>query len=250
MHYKSSDFCLLMTATINPKGMKYLSRSNVNERLDDYKKTFLNIANNYNIKKIIFIENSGHDIDVFRKYAKQYPNKNIEIISSKVNNYFPREYGKGFGEYLCFKEVIKKSVLFKKCKYFIKTTGRYYIKNFNKIYSEITQSNNDIYINLQKNFTYAECSIFGGSKNFIQKYILEEIRKTNDSKNIIFEKGVANATLKAISDGLIPSFSSIPPQIQGFIGTNGKKFRSNIFKNFRNLIFRKFKKYLILSQKY
>ena len=39
MHYKSSDFCLLMTATINPKGMKYLARSNVNERLDDYKKT-------------------------------------------------------------------------------------------------------------------------------------------------------------------------------------------------------------------
>jgi len=114
MHYKSSDFCLLMTATINPKGMKYLARSNVNERLDDYKKTFLNIVNNYNIKKIIFIENSGHDIDVFRKYAKQYPNKNIEIISSKVNNYFPREYGKGFGEYLCFKEVVKKSVLFKK----------------------------------------------------------------------------------------------------------------------------------------
>jgi len=78
-----------MTATINPKGMKYLARSNVSERLDDYKKTFLNIVNNYNIKKIIFIENSGHDIDVFRKYAKQYPNKNIEIISSKVNNYFP-----------------------------------------------------------------------------------------------------------------------------------------------------------------
>jgi hypothetical protein len=239
-----------MTATIDPKGIKYLVRNNINQRLDDYKKTFLNILNNYNINKIIFIENSGFDVNVFKKYAKQHPNKNIEIISSKVNNYFPREYGKGFGEYLCFKEIVKKSVLFKKCKYFIKTTGRYYIKNFNKIYSEIRQSNNDIYINLQNNFTYAECSIFGGSKNFIQKYILEEIRKTNDSKNIIYEKGVANATLKAISDGLLPSFSSIPPQIQGYIGTNGKKFRMNVFKNFRNLIFRKFKKHLILSQKY
>ena len=250
MRYNDSDFCLLMTATIDPKGIKYLVRNNINQRLDDYKKTFLNILNNYNINKIIFIENSGFDINIFKKYAKQYPNKNIEIISSKVNNYFPREYGKGFGEYLCFKEIVKKSVLFKKCKYFIKTTGRYYIKNFNKIYSEIRQSNNDIYINLQNNFTYAECSIFGGSKNFIQKYILEEIRKTNDSKNIIYEKGVANATLKAISDGLLPSFSSIPPQIQGYIGTNGKKFRMNVFKNFRNLIFRKFKKHLILSQKY
>ena len=250
MRYKNSDFCLLMTATIDPKGIKYLVRKNINERLDDYKKTFLNILDNYNINKIIFIENSGYDINVFRQYAKQCPNKKIEIISSKVNNYFPREYGKGFGEYLCFKETIKKSVLFKKCKYFIKTTGRYYIKNFNEIYSEIRQSNNDVYINLQSNFAYAECSIFGGSKNFMQKYILKETRKTNDSQKIIFEKGVANATLKAISDGLMPSFSSIPPQIEGFIGTNGKKFKSNIFKNFRNLIFRKFKKHLILSQKY
>jgi hypothetical protein len=250
MSYKNLDFCLLVTATIDPKGMKYLVRNNINERLSDYKKTFLNILNNYKINKIIFIENSGYNIVIFREYAKQYPNKEIEIISSRVNNYFPREYGKGFGEYLCFKEIIKKSTLFKKCKYFIKTTGRYYIKNFNEIYSEISQFKNDIYINLQNNFTYAECSIFGGSKNFIQKYILEEIRKTNDSKKIIFEKCVANATLKAISDGLLPSFSSIPPKIQGFIGTNGKKFRSNMIKNFRNLIFRKFKKYLISSQKY
>lgn len=250
MHYKASNYCLLITATIDPKGIKYLVRNDINERLNDYKKTFSNILQNYKINKIIFIENSGYNIDIFRQYAKQYPYKKIEIISSRVNNYFPREYGKGFGEYLCFKEIIKKSSLFKKCKYFIKTTGRYYIKNFNEIYSEIARYNNDIYIDLQKNFTYAECSIFGGSKNFILKYILEEIRKTNDSKSIIFEKCVANATLKAISDGLLPLFSSIPPQIQGFIGTNGKKFKNNTLKNFRNLIFRKFKKYLISSQKY
>ena len=250
MNYKESNFCLLVTATVDPKGMKYLVRNNINDRLCDYKKTFFNILNDYKINNIIFIENSGFDLKIFREIAKKYPQKKIEIISSVVNNYYPRKLGKGFGEYLCFKEIVKKSVLFKKCKYFIKTTGRYYIKNFNKIYSEIMQSNNDIYINLQNNFTYAECSIFGGSKNFIQKYILAETKKTNDSKKIIFEKGVANATLKAVSDGLVPLFSSTPPQIQGFIGTNGKKFKSNVLKNFRNLIFRKFKKYLILSEKY
>lgn len=250
MNYTKADICLLVTATVDPKGMKFLVRNDVNVRLNDYKKTFLNILNNYKINKIIFIENSGFNISIFKEIAKNYPQKNIEIISSDVNNYYPRKLGKGFGEFLCFKEIIKKSVLFKKCKYFIKTTGRYYIKNFNQIYSEIVQSNNDIYINLQKNFSYAECSIFGGSKDFIKKYILEEIRKTNDSKKIIFEKGVANATLKAISDGLLPSFNSIPPKIEGFIGTNGKRFRNNMFKNLRNLIFRKFKKYLILSQKY
>lgn len=250
MNYTEADICLLVTATVDPKGMKFLVRNDVNVRLNDYKKTFLNILNNYKINKIIFIENSGFNLSIFKEIAKNYPQKNIEIISSDVNNYYPRKLGKGFGEFLCFKEIIKKSVLFKNCKYFIKTTGRYYIKNFNQIYSEMVQSNNDIYINLQKNFSYAECSIFGGSKNFIKKYILEEIRKTNDSKKIIFENGVANATLKAISDGLLPSFNSIPPQIEGFIGTNGKRFRNNMFKNLRNLIFRKLKKYLILSQKY
>ena len=61
MHCKASNHCLLITATIDPKGIKYLVRNDINERLNDYKKTFLNILQNYKINKIIFIENSGYN---------------------------------------------------------------------------------------------------------------------------------------------------------------------------------------------
>ena len=73
MNYTEADICLLVTATVDPKGMKFLVRNDVNVRLNDYKKTFLNILNNYKINKIIFIENSGFNISIFKEIAKKYP---------------------------------------------------------------------------------------------------------------------------------------------------------------------------------
>ena len=87
-------------------------------------------------------------------------------------------------------------------------------------------------------------------KNNFTNYVLPETKKTNDSLNNIFENCVANATLKAISDGM--SLSKIPlyADIQGFIGTNGKQYKQNIFKKIKLFFFRKLKIYFFNHKKY
>ena len=59
--------------------------------------------------KIIFIENSGYDLNFFNEESKNFPNKKIEIISSNLNDTFKKSIGKGYGEYLCLKKVFENS---------------------------------------------------------------------------------------------------------------------------------------------
>ena len=59
------NLSLILTATIDPKGMSYTVRANIEDRLNDYKKSFNFWINQDKVKKIIFIENSGYDISYF-----------------------------------------------------------------------------------------------------------------------------------------------------------------------------------------
>ena len=75
-------------------------------------------------------------------------------------------------------------------------------------------------------------------------------KKTNDSLNNIFENCVAKATLKAISEGMTLSETPIYADIEGYIGTNGKKYRQNLFKKIKLFLFRKCKIYFLKHKKY
>ena len=76
------NFCLILTATIDPKGMTFLARNSIQDRLNDYKNAFENWCKHDSINKIIFIENSGYDLTFFNDLSKKFKDKEIEIISS------------------------------------------------------------------------------------------------------------------------------------------------------------------------
>ena len=67
----NNKLTLILTATIDPRGMHFLKRNNVNDRLNDYKKSFSFWCNRKDLKNIIFIENSGYDLDYFKNYAEK-----------------------------------------------------------------------------------------------------------------------------------------------------------------------------------
>jgi hypothetical protein len=98
--------------------------------LQDYKKSFNFWISNSNIKKIIFIENSGYDLEVLLYETAKNSKKEIEIISNKLNETYDKNLGKGYGQYLCLKEVFDKSTIAKKTNYFIDVTGRHCVKKF------------------------------------------------------------------------------------------------------------------------
>lgn len=242
-----NNICLILTATINTNNVKHIKRSNYLDRLNDYKLAFKKILNNYKINNIIFIENSGFDLSIFHEYKKKYPKKKIEILSVNNNKNLVTKYGKGYGEYLSLKEVILKSRTINKYNYFLKSTGRYYISNFNRLYYEMLSRNSDVYVIIKKNLKFIDSGIFGGSLNFLKNYLLKEIKKSNDDLGLYFEKNLAVATFKAINDNLNLHHGSIYPRIEGISGTTGLKFNNSILKDFLRYFIGKIKKKLIES---
>jgi hypothetical protein len=247
---KDFDFAIILTSTINPGDMPNVARNDTETRFNDYKKSLNFWINHKYTKKIIFIENSGSDLTFFRTLAKSNQQKEIEILSTNSNNSFDKKIGKGYGHYLCLKEVFNSSEISKKTNFFIDITGRHCINNFNFILKDIISNNTDIYNNLSNNLKYSEASIYGGSKKFFLEYVLPELERANDTANSLFENRIASATLKAVSSGMSLSKTPVYPDIEGYIGTNGKKFKQNIFKKIKLFFFRKLKIYFFNHKKY
>lgn len=247
---KSFDFSIILTCTVNPIQMPNLVRSNPEIRFQDYKKSFNFWVNNAFVNKIILLENSNFDLSYFNEVAENIKNKEIEIISSNSNNEYDKSLGKGYGQYLCLKEIFEQSQIAKTTKYFIDVTGRHCVKNFKAIIEDIIKSESDIYVNITDNLKFADANIYGGTKKFFINYLLPETKKTNNSQNKIFENCVASATLKAISDGMNLSKTPIYADIDGFIGTNGKKYKQSIIKKIKLYFFRKLKIYFFNHKKY
>ena len=88
---KQSNITLILTSTIDPRGTHFLKRNKVEDRLNDYKKSFSFWCNRKEINKIIFIENSGFDLSYFNNYAKNINDKKIEIISSNINDSYDKK---------------------------------------------------------------------------------------------------------------------------------------------------------------
>ena len=247
---KNFDFSIILTCTVNPIQMPNLVRNNPEIRFQDYKKSFNFWVNNAFVNKIILLENSNFDLSYFNEVAEDIKNKEIEIISSNSNNEYDKSLGKGYGQYLCLKEIFDQSQIAKTTKYFIDVTGRHCVKNFKAIIEDIIKNESDIYVNITDNLKFADANIYGGTKNFFINYLLPETKKTNDSQNKIFENCVASATLKAVSDGMNLSKTPIYADIEGFIGTNGKKYKQNIIKKIKLFFFRKLKIYFFNHKKY
>ena len=238
---KDFNCILILTACIKPIDIPFLERKSEIERLEDYKKTFIKWCKNKLIDKIIFIENSGYDLSFFLNKAKSFQNKKIEIISVNLNNTYDKKLGKGYGEYLCLKEIENQSNLFKESKYFIKVTGRYYVKNYVKFFNEFFKKKSDIFVCMKDNLTYADSHIFAGTNHFFSNYLLSSIAKTNDTKGVFMEHRLSKSVLLGICDDLKFDHFTIYPDISGIIGTNNKKFKNNFVKKFKLYFFGKIK---------
>ena len=151
---------------------------------------------------------------------------------------------------MSLKEIFDSSDLAKDTNYFIDVTGRHIVKNFKSILEDIKFNKADIYINLTDFLKFADTNIYAGSKKFFINYIIPEAKNTNDNLNNIYENCVANAVLKAISNRMTLSKPPIYADIDGYIGTNGKKYRQNTIKKIKLHFFRKLKNYFFKHKKY
>jgi len=229
---EDSSFVVLLTATIQPKTTYLLQRVDPIERLRDYEEA-LRLWLKYDFP-IVFCENSNYDLSSLRAIVPE--GKDVEFIQFEGTNYSP-ELGKGIGEW----EVIVHALTHTKHEnpYFIKVSGRYFVKNIKKIIKRVKEESL-INSSLSKNLSFSDSRCFVCKKEFFYDYFNENQKKyINDSEGVFFEHVLAKSILKAQSKHRGSwSHLAIAPNIIGISGTDGARYSNNfIFKILKNLVY-------------
>ncbi len=235
--------CILLTATIDPKGIVFMKRSDPEVRENDYINSIKEWMEKTNYS-ILFCENSGYDIDKIEKMMAEHTNRKTECLTFDGQS-FPRELGKGYGELVTIKYAIQHSKLIRASDYTVKINGRYFIKNIEKI-TGVLSNDSDVYVmaDLKRNLTWADSRVFAFKPSFVLDYLSNFQDLLNDSKSFYLEHALARATLRAIGDGYKCLPLSSKPIIVGYSGTSDAPYKTSKIRWFAGEIIHRFKNYL------
>lgn len=173
------DLALLLTATIDIKGMPKAYPTVPEQRQEDYYNSLkYYITHHPRIRKIVFVENSGYPLDRVREAVRENPyQKEVEFISLTCND-FPRKFGKGYGESLLIEQGFANSNLIREVKYIAKITGRIYLLNLTEILENVRD--------------YYDCLCDFKDQGYILKRIFGEktASPNSDTRFLVFSKEV------------------------------------------------------------
>lgn len=224
-----SKFCLIMTATIQPiDGIYGLKVVQSDLRKEQYIRSLRYAINNYDIKKIIFCENSHCvDEDIYSlKEDAEKKGKTLEIISFNSNSHLVLEKGKGYGEGEIIKYAKDNSKIIEKDDYIIKLTGRLIVKNLNIIMRRINHQ--DFLINrLSIKEKKADTRFYIIKQNIYDKFVGDVYQNIDDRNNLTMEtlvyKNIVKNSIKTAS-------FCCYPQIIGISGSTGQEYSVHMFK--------------------
>lgn len=178
------EYCILLTACVNPNGMSQTALQDVCIRRQQY----IDAINYYLLKtsfRIVIVENSGNDLSSY--INSNISNNRIEFITFKGNDY-NRELGKGYGEAMLIKHAMKHSSFLQECKFVVKITGRLKLKNIYGLLKEHSLFYNKSDVSV---FFYCldliDSRFFVATHSFLLNSFLPQIVDINDSKGIYFE---------------------------------------------------------------
>lgn len=210
---------LLLTACINPHGMKYTMLQDVEERKRQYK-----WALDYYLAKtkyrIVFCENTGADLSELKNKNND---KRVEFLSFEGNNY-DSNLGKGYGEYIIIQYAFENSHFLKNSSLAIKITGRLCVENLvdvikwqNRVFGKQKSA---LFAIGNPKFNWLNSRFFMASKDFFVNYFLKGKNTIDDSKGYYFEHYLCDVTNKLPYDFIVSDFV-IPVSIIGQSGTSG-----------------------------
>lgn len=224
------EISLILTCTIDVKGIAFMERSDISIRLADYQQTLEKWINNSWIKNIVLVENSGYPLNSLKKIAINNPRgKQVEFMSFDGQD-FPRHLGKGYGEILALQYVMKNSRQLQSTKRFVKVNGRYYIPNIESVLSSMSRETG-VFCNINKLLTFSDSRVFGGDLDFL-RYVIRQGLNINDSSANWFEHELSRAALHAIADGKKWQFMTKLPIIEGLSGSLNSPYSEPSYKRY------------------
>jgi hypothetical protein len=200
-----SGATLLLTATIRPGDVIFCDRRNVETRLSDYLFAFRFWLGESCVRRIVFVENSGFDLDPFRRLVglPRGKAKQVELISFQQPPFDPN-LGKSYGEARIIQYALENSEILRGESFVIKGTGRYYPTNFYKVWPSISSAGFPFVLaNFYQFPVVADARYFGAHVDFLRDYFLPATREIDDSNGRYFEHSLAIAINSAVADGRV-----------------------------------------------
>lgn len=233
-----SELTLLMTATIDPKGMPSAATvpDPVSRETDYAAALSFYLEHHPRIRRFVFAENSGWPLDRLQELAsKSGSNPEIEFCSFRLND-FPREWGKSYGEAQLMDHAFAESKLIKKSRYVAKVTGRIIVQNLTDII-ERAPAPFDFYADLRDHPLYewaktggsgrhGEARFFVITPSFYQTHFEGKFASLKESEGHYLETLIYNIVKQNLSRGKVYGRFRNEPQYRGIAGHFGKNYSS------------------------
>jgi hypothetical protein len=120
-------YLIVLTATVTPSINVQVLRNDPEQRKRDYIRAFRFWLRHQDprLTRLLFIENSGANLDIFRMIVSEenLMGKEVEILSVPPRK-IPQNMHYGWGELMMLDDGLKSSSLARSCSHFIKATGR------------------------------------------------------------------------------------------------------------------------------
>jgi len=222
------QFSLLLTCTIDVKGIANMERNDTALRLKDYKDALTKWLDDPWVNNIILVENSGYPLDELRLLADRHQyEKSVEFLSFNGQD-FPRQLGKGYGEAIALRYVYQHSQQLQRTGRFVKINGRYFVPNLRRVLSGM-HTDTAVFFTLNRGMSFSDSRVFGGDLAFLGR-VGESGLRVDETLGYWFEHALAAAGLQAISDGCAWRFITNLPVVQGLSGTFNGPYKEPYYK--------------------
>ncbi|PTX44077.1 hypothetical protein C8P64_0047 [Christiangramia gaetbulicola] len=221
---------ILLTGTITPNSKTTLSVKDPKIRLTQYMEA-LQFYIEKTKSRIVFVENSGTDFNVFPKITDRIEYLSFKSPPEKI------ERGKGFKELQIIEYALNNSEFIKNADAIIKITGRLKVLNINQIIIQFLRLRSK-----SKNLVYADPFAFGNMDARCFVFTLDFWTFLKDAGvNINVHHNFELTLWDAISNYIEKDqhkFKAIkvPLRIQGVSGSFGNEYDHNLFVHYARYI--------------
>ncbi|MCA1761493.1 MAG: hypothetical protein LC664_00635 [Flavobacteriales bacterium] len=211
--------CICMTATIEPNTV-LVTRSDVNERLNDYKKAVRFYLDKTHLP-VYFLENSSFDIDGDNDFKQFLERPNFKVL--RFPTHTDQTRGKGFQEFYTIDRFVAGHM---KEDFLVKVTGRYIVRNFSSLVSQLSA---DVNIDLHRKMKVAITGFFGVSKSTYSEHFAGLYTRANDGEGRYIEHVLYDYIT---GTDLINRTALLPenPEYRGVSGSYGQSLHRNKYK--------------------
>lgn len=241
---------LIITSCINPPQQAYLKLTDGNKRYAQTIESLKFYILSKMFRKIILCDGSDYVFDEEDVIGLAKSNNvELELLSFQQDFNMVKEKGKGYGEGQIMEYIVKHSMLFPSCSFFIKITGRLKVLNIIDLTLKLSSEKNYFNIYQSRYIGCVDTRIYGMSTTLFKNNFLNAYRNVNDFERRSYEFCFTDI-LK--TNGIYYCCFPVVPQIIGFSGTGNIPYKLDsiyyiecILTKF-HLMNTKFASYLIL----